>query len=63
LISSRLMTGIHRRSPSFLAKVVFPDPAWPVTMMHFGLLFMFLDAQRLSSGDAGAGTKPAPEKI
>jgi len=43
--------------------VVFPDPAWPVTMMHFGLLFMFLDAQRLSSGGAGAGTKPAPEKI
>jgi hypothetical protein len=22
--------------------VVFPDPGLPVTMMHFGLLFMFL---------------------
>jgi hypothetical protein len=24
--------------------VVFPDPGWPVMMMHFGFLFMFLDA-------------------
>jgi hypothetical protein len=33
-------------SPSFLAKVVFPDPGWPVMMMmHFGFLIMFLGAQ------------------
>ena len=38
------MTGIHRRSPSFFAKVVFPDPGRLVMMMHFGFLFMFLDA-------------------
>jgi hypothetical protein len=40
LISSRLITGIHKRSPSFLARVVFPDPGLPVTMMHFGFLFI-----------------------
>src|SRR5262245_45167159 len=39
------MTGIHRRFPSFLARVVFPDPGRPVMMMHFGFLFMFLDAK------------------
>lgn len=43
------MTGIHNCSPSFLARVVFPAPARPVTMMHFGFLFMFLNAQRFES--------------
>ena len=33
--------------PKLLARVVFPDPGWPVMMMHFGFLLMFLDAQRL----------------
>jgi hypothetical protein len=45
------MTGIHRRSPSFLARVVFPDPGRPVMMMHFGFLLIFLDAQRLLCGN------------
>jgi hypothetical protein len=35
---------LHRRSPSLLARVVFPDPGWPVMMMHFGFLLMLLDA-------------------
>ena len=40
LISSRLMTGIHNRSASLLAKLVFPDPGRPVTIMHLGLLLI-----------------------
>src|SRR2546429_991902 len=39
------MTGIHKRSPSFLASVVFPDPGRPVTMMHFGCPLMLLIAK------------------
>jgi hypothetical protein len=31
----------------YQARVVFPDPGRPVMMMHFGFLFMFLDAQRI----------------
>jgi hypothetical protein len=37
------MTGIHSRSASFLDKLVFPEPGRPVTIMHLGLLLMFLD--------------------
>jgi hypothetical protein len=31
-------------------------------MMHFGFLFMFLDAKLLSSGGAGGDTQSAPDK-
>src|SRR5438128_2670078 len=57
------MTGIHRRSPSFLARVVFPDPGWPVMMMHFGFLLMFLDAQRWpSAADARSSIQASKEQ-
>jgi len=38
--------------------VVFPDPGWPVMMMHFGFLLMFLDAQRAAQRAASAAAPP-----
>jgi hypothetical protein len=34
---------MHKRFPSFLARVVFPEPGLPVMMMHFGFLSMLLE--------------------
>ena len=45
LISSRLTTGIHSRSPRLLDNVVFPEPGRAVTMMHLGLLLTLLPPQ------------------
>src|ERR1041385_741203 len=36
------MTGSQSLSPSLLERVVLPEPGLPVTMIHFGLLFMYL---------------------
>jgi hypothetical protein len=36
------MTGIQSRLPSSLERVVLPEPGIPVTIIHFGLLLMYL---------------------